>query len=116
MKNNDRPTALGRQALAAAALTIAAASSANASSVVSCGGEALLSGALLLCSHLDPKQPPQLCTFSWTLATPDNRAQIVEGNFLLPPGSANVQVYQGAGFIRAMSQPIVLCHGKRSGL
>jgi hypothetical protein len=114
MKNNDRPTAPWR-ALAAAALTIAAAGSANASSVVSCDGEALLSGALLFCSHLDPKQPPQLCTFSWTLATSANRSQIVQGTFLLPPGSSNVQVYQGGGFIRAMSGPIVLCQGKRGG-
>ncbi len=114
MKTNDRLAALGR-ALAAAALTIAAAGSANASSAVSCGGEALLSGALLLCSHLDPKQPPQLCTFSWMLVTPANRSQIVQGTFLLPPGSSNVQVYQGGGFIRAMSGPIVLCQGKRGG-
>jgi hypothetical protein len=113
MKNNDRPTVPAWRTLAAAALMMAAAGPAAANSVVSCAGEALLSGALLMCSHLDPNQPPQLCTFSWTLATPANRSQIVEGTFLLPPGSSNVQVYQGGGFIRAMSEPIVLCQGKR---
>jgi hypothetical protein len=115
MKDDERPAALAWRTLAALALSIAAAGPAAASSVVSCDGEALLSGALLFCSHLDPKQPPQLCTFSWTLATPANRSQIVEGTFLLPPGSSNVQVYEGAGFIRAMSGPIVLCQGKRGG-
>jgi hypothetical protein len=33
------------------------------------------------------------------------------GSFLLPPGAANVQVYQGAGFDRSMSDPIVICRG-----
>jgi hypothetical protein len=114
MKDDERPGTRTWRTLAAAALMIAPGPAA-ASSIVSCDGEALLSGALLFCSHLDPKQPPQLCTFSWTLATPANRSQIVEGTFLLPPGSSNVQVYQGAGFIRAMSEPIVLCQGKRGG-
>jgi hypothetical protein len=116
MKDDERWAPPARRILAGAMLWIAIAGPAAASSAVSCAGEALLSGALLLCSHLDPKQPPQLCTFSWTLATPANRAQIVQGTFLLPPGSANVQVYAGAGFIRAMSEPIVLCQGKRGGL
>jgi hypothetical protein len=103
-----------RPLVMAAALWIAAAAPTAASPAVSCAGQALLSGALLLCSHLDPKQPPQLCSFSWTLATPANQAQIVQGTFLLPPRSSNVQVYEGAGFIRAMGEPIVLCQGNQA--
>ena len=99
-----------------AAIPLAAmAGPAFAKSVVNCGGAALMSGAQLLCSHVDPKAPAQLCTFSWALATPSNQTQVVSGSFLLLPGSSNVQVYEGSGFIHAMSEPIVLCQGKRSG-
>lgn len=94
-------------------LIAAAASPAHAKTVVSCGGAALLGGAQLVCTHLDPREPAQLCTFSWALATAANQTQVVQGSFLLPPGSSNVQVYQGAGFAHAMSEPIVLCQGKR---
>ena len=74
---------------------------------------ALFGGAQLLCSHVDPKAPLQSCTFSWALATAANQTQVVSGSFLLAPGASNVQVYQGAGFIHAMSGPIVLCQGRR---
>ena len=90
------------------------ASPALAKSAVSCAGVALLGGAQLLCSHVDPKQPAQFCSFSWALATPANQTQVVQGSFLLVPGAANVQVYQASGFTHAMSGPIVLCQGKRS--
>jgi hypothetical protein len=86
-----------------------------AKSAVSCAGAVSAGGAQLLCSHVAPKMPAQLCTFSWALATiPTNQPLVVTGSVLLPPGSSNVQVYQGAGFARAMSEPIVLCQGKRS--
>jgi hypothetical protein len=88
--------------------------SALAKSAVACGGAALLGGAQLMCSHVDPKAPAQLCTFSWALATTTNQTQVVSGSFLLPQGASNVQVYQGAGFSHAMSGPIVLCQGKRA--
>ena len=91
-----------------------APSTAFAKSAVSCGGAALLGGVQLLCSHVDPKAPAQICSYSWALATPTNQTQIVQGSFLLPPGASNVEVYQGAGFARAMSEPIVLCQGKKS--
>jgi hypothetical protein len=39
----------------------------------------------------------------------------VQGSFLMPPGAANVQVYQGSGFVSAISEPIVICRGKKSG-
>ena len=47
--------------------------------------------------------------------TPANQTQIVEGSFLIPPGTSNFMAYQGGGFIRALSEPIVLCQGKRGG-
>jgi hypothetical protein len=100
-------------AVAAAFLAMAPMGSALAGSAVSCGGAALLGGAQLICSHVDPKAPAQSCTFSWALATAANQTQVVSGSFLLPPGASNVQVYQGAGFAHAMSGPIVLCQGKR---
>ncbi len=93
-------------------LLVAAAGPAFAKTIVSCGGAALLGGAQLLCSHIDPKEPAQLCTFSWALATSTNQTQVVQGSFLLPPGASNVQVYQGGGFAHALSEPIVLCQGK----
>src|ERR1700722_12142096 len=84
-----------------------------AKSAVSCGGAALIGRAKLLCSHVDPKAPAQLCTFSWALATAANQTQVVLGSFLLAPGVSNLQVYEGSGFPHAMSAPIVLCQGKR---
>jgi hypothetical protein len=93
--------------------TMSAAGSAAAKSAVSCGGAALLGGAQLLCSHVEPRAPAQLCTFSWALATATNQTQVVQGSFLLPPGASNVQVYQSGGFTHAMSGPIVMCQGKR---
>ncbi len=98
---------------AGALLPIATTSPALAKTIVSCAGAALLGGAQLLCSHVDPSEPAQLCTFSWALATPANQTQVVEGSFLLPPGASNVEVYQSGGFTRAMSEPIVLCQGRR---
>jgi hypothetical protein len=103
-----------KRALCAGILLSAMAGQALAKSAVSCGGAALLSGAQLVCSHIDSKAPAQLCTFSWSLATPANQTQVVSGSFLIQPGISNLQVYQGAGFAHAMSEPIVLCRGKRS--
>ena len=94
-------------------LSVGAVKPALAKTIVSCGGAALMGGAQLLCSHLDPREPPQLCTFSWALATPANQTQVIQGSFLLPPGVSNFQVYEGGGFTHAMSGPIVLCQGKR---
>jgi hypothetical protein len=82
--------------------------------VVTCAGAALLGGVQLLCSHTDPMAPAQVCNYSWALATPTNQTQVVEGSFLLPPRASNVTVYQGGGFARALSEPIVLCQGKRN--
>lgn len=97
-------------------LPIAMISPAFAKMVVNCAGAALVGGAQLLCTHLDPKSPAQLCTYSWALATMANQTQVIEGSFLLPPGANNVTVYQGAGFSHAMSNPIVMCQGKRKAL
>jgi hypothetical protein len=91
------------------------AAPAEAASAVSCGGAAMQGGAQLVCSHVDPEAPPQLCTFSWALITDANVIDTVTGSFLIPPGSANVQVYQGAGFAAAATPPIVMCQGRRAG-
>jgi hypothetical protein len=100
-------------AAATAALLGPSVASAFAKSPVVCGGAALLSGAQLLCSHVDPTQPAQLCTYSWALATPSNQVQVVSGSFLLQPKMSNVQVYSAGGFAHAMSEPIVLCQGRK---
>jgi hypothetical protein len=93
--------------------SIAPPGPAFAKPAVSCSGAALLGGAQLLCSQVDPRAPAQLCTFSWALATPANQTQVVSGSFLLPPGASNLEVYEAGGFSHAMSPPIVLCQGRR---
>ena len=99
--------------IAAALLATTPLAAVAAHQAVSCGGAALLGGAQLLCSHVDPQAPVQSCTFSWALATATNQTQVVSGTFLLAPGVSNLQVYQGGGFAHAMSPPIVLCQGRR---
>jgi len=114
MTGNRRFTA--RPKLIAGLLApLVAASPALGKTIVSCGGAVLLGGAQLLCSHVDPTAPAQVCTFSWALATAANQTQVVEGSFLIPPGTSNYMAYQGSGFVRAQSEPIVLCQGKRGG-
>ena len=80
-----------RRLAGTALATIALLSVAAARPAVSCGGAALLGGAQLLCSQVDPKAPAQLCTFRWALATPANQTQVVSGSFLLPPGASGGQ-------------------------
>jgi hypothetical protein len=101
-------------AVAATGFALMAADPASGRPVVTCAGAALLGGVQLLCSHMDPKAPAQVCNYSWALTTPANQTQVVEGSFLLPPHASNVTVYQGGGFARALSEPIVLCQGKRN--
>ncbi len=80
----------------------------------SCGGFAQLGGAQLLCSHTDPAAPPQVCTFSWSLAAPGGSPTVVQGSFLLTPGLTNATVYQGSGFAYALANPVVLCQARRT--
>jgi hypothetical protein len=101
-------------ALTGLALLALRTSPAEAAPVVVCGGAAMQGGAQLLCSHTDPDKPTQFCTFTWDLMTAENGGQVVQGSFLIQPGAANVQVYQGAGFVSAITQPIVICRGKKS--
>ena len=101
--------------LIAGIMALLASTPAVAKTIVSCGGAALLGGVQLLCSHVDPTAPAQVCSYSWALATPANQTQIVQGTFLIPPGTSNLMVYQGSGFSRALSEPIVLCQGRRGG-
>jgi hypothetical protein len=97
------------------ALAIAAAlifpPSAKASPAYACGGAALAGGAQLLCSHIDPKAPPQNCNFTWSLKAMDATTNVVQGTFLLPRGASNVVVYQGFGFDSELASPIIVCEG-----
>lgn len=79
----------------------------------SCGGFAMLGGAELACSHIDPEAPTQICNFSWALMGANGQS-VVQGSFLLSPGMTNVAVYQGSGFSYALSSPIVLCQGSKA--
>ena len=90
-------------------------SRAEAAQPVVCGGAAMQGGAELMCSHTDPDKPTQFCTFTWDLMRNDNSTQVVQGSFLIPPGAANVQEYQGSGFASQITAPIVICRGKKSG-
>jgi hypothetical protein len=110
-----RPS-LARATASAIAVALAGSwpSEVRAEPAVSCGGFAMLGGAQISCSHVAPKQPTQFCTFSWALLTTTNVPQVVQGSFLVPPGTVNLMVYQGASFSSALGNPIVLCQGKKS--
>jgi hypothetical protein len=107
----------GRAGVARTALcwfALASVNAARADTVASCGGFAMLGGAQINCSHVQPTAPAQVCTFSWALMTTGNTLSTVQGSFLLPPGANNMTVYQGSGFNAALSNPIVLCQGRKS--
>lgn len=106
-----------RTALAAPGLLapLLAPGSAVAGSAFSCGGFAQLGGAQLLCSHVDPAAPTQVCSYSWTLATAGGSPSVVQGSFMLTRGQQNVTVYQGTGFANALATPVVLCQGRKDG-
>lgn len=97
----------------AAVLLVSASAPAAAAPAFSCAGVAQAGAAELFCSHTDPDAPPQICTFSWTLAPAGGGASVVQGSFMLTPGQQNVGVYQGAGFEAALGLPVVLCQGRR---
>ena len=94
------------QALAAALVMPTAA---EATVPYACGGAALAGGAQLICSHIDPTAPPQSCNFFWSLMTTDDTTSVVQGTFLLEPGTSNAVVYQGFGFTMALANPVILC-------
>ncbi|WP_413989259.1 hypothetical protein ACMDCR_25245 [Labrys okinawensis] len=96
-------------ALAGFIMTLGAETARAAPNFVSCGGAAMLGGAQLNCSHLEPKKPAQLCNFSWSLLLPNNVPQVVSGSFLLPQGANNAIVYQGTGFVGSLTAPVILC-------
>lgn len=100
--------------LTTAAALLGIASAAQAAAPYSCGGFALLGGAQILCSHVDPKAPTQICSFSWALVTAASGARVAQGSFFLPPGVSNATVYQGSGFSGELSPPIIMCQGKKS--
>ena len=88
---------------------------ARAGPAFSCGGFAQLGGAQLLCSHVDPAAPTQVCTYSWTLTATGGSPSVVQGSFMLTRGQQNVTVYQGNGFADALAPPVVLCQGRKDG-
>jgi hypothetical protein len=71
-------------------------------------------GAQLICSHIDPTAPPQSCSFFWSLMSTDDTTSVVQGTFLLEPGTSNAIVYQGFGFNMALANPIIICQGAPS--
>jgi hypothetical protein len=105
---------IGTYRLLALATGLAAAPAA-ARPAVRCAGAVLMGAAQLLCSHADPMAPTQTCTYRWELATDANQPQLAQGSFAIPPGASNVQIWQGSGFARALTSPIVLCQGRRGG-
>ncbi len=94
-------------------LALVGAGPALAAPAFNCGGFAMLGGAELACSHIDPEAPTQICNFSWALMGANGQS-VVQGSFLLSPGMTNVAVYQGSGFSYALSSPIVLCQGSKA--
>lgn len=94
-------------------LVLAGTQAAVAGPAFSCGGFAMLGGAELACSHIDPSAPTQICNFSWALMGANGQS-VVQGSFLLTPGMTNAAVYQGSGFSYALSSPIVLCQGSKA--
>lgn len=103
-----------RSSLLCLAAALLAASRAAAAPAFACGGFAMLGGAQLVCSHVDPEAPNQICSFSWALMGASGPT-VVQGSFLLTPGLTNATVYQGSGFSSALSNPIVLCQGHKTG-
>jgi hypothetical protein len=103
-----------KQMVSTVTVGLALTAPARAEQAVSCGGFAMLGGAQINCSHIAPKMPEQFCTFSWTLMTINNTPRVVDGAFLVPPGANNATVYQGSGFNSALTNPIILCQGKKS--
>jgi hypothetical protein len=106
---------MGRCSAGAALALVLLPGPAMAGAVFSCGGFAQLGGAQLLCSHVDPAAPTQICTYSWTLAGAGGSPSVVQGSFMLAPGQSNVTVYQGNGFAYALATPVVLCQGRKTG-
>ena len=96
------------RALAAALIFPTAA---EAAQPYACGGAALAGGAQLICSHIDPTAPPQSCNFFWSLMSTDDTTSVVQGTFLLEPGTSNAVVYQGFGYTMALANPVITCQG-----
>lgn len=68
-----------------------------------------MGAAALLCNHTQSDQPAQICTYSWALMTADGITKVVDGSFLIAPGTANMQVYSANGYSTQLTGPIVMC-------
>ena len=44
----------------------------------------------------------------------DDTTSVVQGTFLLEPGTSNAVVYQGFGFNMALANPVITCQGSPS--
>jgi hypothetical protein len=99
-------------ALGLAALAATPHATRAAASPASCAGVVLFGSAELMCSQVDQRALAQLCTYSWALMTTGGATKVVDGSFLLPPHTSNMQIYQGIGFDNQLSEPIVMCRGK----
>ena len=106
-----RSKALKRSA-ALVAFWLAGGGIAAAAAAFNCGSFAMMGGAEILCSHIDPSAPAQICNFSWDLMSSETGQTIVNGTFTLPPGVSNAVVYQGSGFSYPLANPIILCQGQ----
>ena len=104
-----------KTAALAAVTCMAVSGPAAAGPAFTCGGFAMLGGAQIVCSHIDPAAPAQICSFSWALMGSDEAPGVVSGSFLLPPGATNATVYTGSGYTYALSNPIILCQGRKAG-
>jgi len=69
----------------------------------------MMGAAALLCNHTNPEAPAQICTYSWALMTTDGVTKVVDGSFLISPGTANMQVYSANGYSTQLTGPIVMC-------
>jgi hypothetical protein len=87
----------------------------EAAPAYACGGEVVGGGAQILCSHVNSQAPPQSCIYFWSLKATDATTTVVQGSFLLSPGSSNSAVYQGVGFDSELAGPIIICQGTEQG-
>ncbi len=115
MNATSRLATIVRRTIGTAALiTALTAIPAQARPAFSCAGFALLGGAQLICSHVDPDAPAQTCNFSWSLLSGSGQS-IVTGAFVLAPGVTNATVFQGSGYSSTLTSPVVLCQSARPG-
>jgi hypothetical protein len=91
-------------------LVLTAIKPALAAPAASCAGAVMMGAAALMCNDSAPDQPAQICSYSWALMTAEGVTKVVDGSFLIAPGTANMQVYSANGYSTQLTGPIVMCH------